>query len=81
MNRNDTKKIMYKKRFCSERKTFSIYRANSLSKVCVLSDKFKIDELKTPIPIDATIEEWIREIENNVKVNRHHRANKKIEKI
>ena len=66
-----------KKRFCSGRKAFSIYGANALSKVCVLSEKFKIDELEEPIPIDTSVEDWIKEIENNVKANRQHRANRK----
>ena len=66
-----------KKRFCSGRKAFSIYGANALSKVCVLSEKFKIDELEEPIPIDTSVEDWIKEIENNVKTNRQHRANRK----
>lgn len=66
-----------KKRFCSGRKAFSIYGANALSKVCVLSEKFKIDELEEPIPIDTSVEEWIKEIENDVKANRQHRANRK----
>ena len=66
-----------KKRFCSGRKAFSIYGANALSKVCVLSEKFKIDELEEPIPIDTSVEDWIKEIENNVKENRQHRVNRK----
>ena len=66
-----------KKRFCSGRKALSIYGANALSKVCVLSEKFKIDELEEPIPIDTSVEEWIKEIENDVKANRQHRANRK----
>src|SRR5574344_32525 len=65
-----------KKRFCSGRKAFSIYGANALSKVCVLSEKFKIDELETPIPIDTSVEDWIKEIENNVKLNRQYRSNR-----
>ena len=66
-----------KKRFCSGRKAFSIYGANALSKVCVLSEKFKIDELENPIPIDTSVEDWIKEIENNIKANRQHRVNRK----
>ena len=50
-----------KKRFCSGRKAFSIYGANGLSKACVLSEKFKIDELEEPIPIDTSVEDWIKE--------------------
>ena len=66
------------KRFCSGRKAFSIHGANALSKVCVLSEKFRIDELEAPIPVDTSVEDWIKEIENNVKVNkRPHIANRK----
>lgn len=53
-----------KKRFCSGRKAFSIHGANALSKVCVLSEKFKIYDLEEPIPIDTSVEDWIKEIEN-----------------
>ena len=66
-----------KKRFCSGRKAFSIHGANALSKICVLHEKFKIDDLETPIPIDTSVEEWIKEIEENVKKNKQHRANRK----
>ena len=66
------------KRFCSGRKAFSIHGANALSKVCVLSEKFKIDELETPIPVDTSVEDWIKEIESNVKANkRPHIAKRK----
>ena len=66
-----------KKRFCSGRKAFGIRGANALSKVCVLSEKFKLDDLETAIPIDTSVEEWIKEIEENVKRNKQHRANRK----
>lgn len=66
-----------KKRFCSGRKAFSIYGANALAKVCVLHEKFKIDELETAIPIDTSVEDWIKEIEENVKKNKQHRVNRK----
>ena len=59
-----------KKRFCSGRKAFGIRGANALSKICVLSEKFKLDELEEPIPIDTSVEEWINEIEETVKRNR-----------
>ena len=66
------------KRFCSGRKAFSIHGANALSKVCVLNEKFKIDELEAPIPVDTSVEDWIKEIESNVKANkRPHIANRK----
>lgn len=66
-----------KKRFCSGRKAFGIHGANALSKVCVLSEKFKLEDIETPIPIDTSVEDWIKEVENNVKRNKQHRANRK----
>lgn len=59
-----------KKRFCSGRKAFSEHGANALAKVCVLSEKFSIEELETPIPIDTSIEDWIKELEENVRRNK-----------
>ena len=65
------------KRFCSGRKAFCEHGANALAKVCVLSEKFSIEEIETPIPIDTSVEDWIKEIEENVKANRKiNRANK-----
>ena len=58
-----------KKRFCSESKAFSEHGANALAKICVLSEKFSLKELETPIPIDTSVEEWIKEIEEKVKKN------------
>ena len=66
-----------KKRFCSGRKAFGIHGANALSKVCVLSEKIKLEDIETPIPIDTSVEDWIKEIEENVKINKQHRANRK----
>ena len=59
-----------KKRFCSGRKAFSEHGANALAKICVLSEKFSLEELETPIPIDTRVEDWIKEIEENVRKNR-----------
>ena len=65
------------KRFCSGRKAFSEHGANALAKVCVLSEKFSIEEIETPIPIDTSVEDWIKEIEENVKANKEmNRADK-----
>ena len=58
-----------KKRFCSGRKAFSEHGANSLAKVCVLNEKFSLEDIETSIPIDTSIEDWIKEIEENVKKN------------
>ena len=62
-----------KKRFCSGRKAFSEHGANTLAKICVLSEKFSLEELETPIPIDTRVEDWIKEIEENVRKNRTRR--------
>lgn len=59
-----------KKRFCSGRKAFSEHGANALAKVCVLSEKFSLKDIETPIPIDTSVEDWIKEIEENVKKNK-----------
>lgn len=69
-----------KKRFCSGRKAFGIKGANALSKICVLSEKFKIDDIEQPIPIDTSVEDWITEIERKVKkTNKKHYAKEKKE--
>lgn len=62
-----------KKRFCSGRKAFSEHGANALAKICALSEKFSLEELETPIPIDTSVEDWIKEIEENVRKNRTRR--------
>ena len=62
-----------KKRFCSGRKAFSEHGANALAKICVLSEKFSLEGLETPIPIDTSVEDWIKEIEENVRKNRTRR--------
>lgn len=59
-----------KKRFCSGRKAFSEHGANALAKICVLGEKFSLEDLETPIPIDTSVEDWINEIEENVKKNK-----------
>lgn len=61
-----------KKRFCSGRKAFSKHGANSLAKVCVLNEKFSLEDVETPIPIDTSVEDWIKEIEKNVKRNKKY---------
>ena len=71
-----------KKRFCSGRKAFGKHGANALAKICVLSEKFKIDELEQPIPIDTSVEDWIKEIEIQVKASKkYHCAKAKEESI
>ena len=37
---------------------------------CVLSEIFTIDDIENPIPIDTSAEEWIKEIEENVRKNK-----------
>ena len=41
-----------------------------MSKVCVLSERFTIYDIESPIPIDISAEEWIKEIEENVRKNK-----------
>ena len=65
-----------KKRFCSGRKAFGKHGANALAKICVLSEKFKIDELEQPIPIDTSVEDWIKEIEIQVKASKKYHCAK-----
>ncbi len=36
-------------------------------RVCVLSEKFSLEDIETPIPIDTSVEDWIKEIEETVK--------------
>ena len=68
------------KRFCSGRKAFSEHGANALAKVCVLSEKFSLEDLEEPVPIDTSVEDWIKEIESKVKKSKkRHDAREKIE--
>ena len=59
-----------KKRFCSGRKAFGKHGANALAKVCVLSEKFSLEDVEALIPVDTSVEDWIKEIEENVKRNK-----------
>lgn len=68
-----------KKRFCSGRKAFSKHGANALSKVCVLSEKISLDDIEAPIPIDTSVQDWIDEIENQIKgIKKNHCAKEKV---
>lgn len=70
------------KRFCSGRKAFGEHGANALAKVCVLNEKFSLEEIETPIPIDTSVEDWIKEIEEKVKENKkRHNARERIETV
>ena len=70
-----------KVRLCSGRKAFLKIGANYLAKVCADYYENKdiiLDNVKSKIQIDNTIEEWIKEIEENVIKNKKiHRANVK----
>ena len=57
-----------KVRLCSGRKSFAKYGANALAKVCVwVSEKDEwYDDIEQPIPVDTSVEDWIKEIENNI---------------
>lgn len=71
-----------KVRLCSGRKSFSKKGANYLSKICAEYSETKgnieLEKIESEILIDNSIEEWIREIEENVKRNKKmHRADRK----
>ena len=38
--------------------------------MCVLNEKFSLEDIETPIPIDTSVEDWIKEIEENVRKNK-----------
>ena len=68
-----------KKRFSSGRKAFSKHGANALAKVCVLSEKISLDDIEASIPIDTSVQDWIREIEDQIKGNKkNHYAKEKV---
>lgn len=71
-----------KNKLCSGRKAFAKLGANYLSKVCVeyyeTNGEIEIENVESEIPIDNSIEEYIKEIEENVRKNRKmHRADRK----
>lgn len=71
-----------KVRMCSGRKAFTKNGASYLSKVCAeyneKNGKVEIEKIESKIPIDNSVEEWIREIEENVNKNKKmHRADRK----
>lgn len=70
-----------KVRLCSGRKAFTKNGASYLSKVCAMySEKngnIEIEKIENDIPIDNSVEEWIKEIEQHVKENKKiHRADR-----
>ena len=71
-----------KVKLCSGRKAFAKKGANYLSKICAIysenTGEIEVEKIESEIPIDNSIEEYIQEIENNVKKNKKiHRANRK----
>lgn len=71
-----------KVRLSSGRKSFSKHGASCLAKVCAMKvekdGNIDLEKLEQPIQIDNSVEEWINEIEENVKKNKKiHRANRK----
>lgn len=72
-----------KVRLCSGRKAFAKNGASYLSKVCALYSEnvgnIEIEKIESAVPIDNSVEEWINEIEENVKKNKKiHRADRKL---
>lgn len=71
-----------KVRLASGRKAFSKRGASYLAKVCAIKTEnngnIEIEKVEEPIKIDNSVEEWINEIEENVRKNKKiHRANRK----
>ena len=71
-----------KVRLASGRKSFGKRGVSSLAKVCAMKVEHKgnieIEKIESPIEIDNSVEEWIKEIEENVRKNKKiHRANRK----
>ena len=69
-------------RICSGRKAFLKLGASYLAKICAEyyenNGEIEIEKIENEIPIDNSIEEWIKEIEENVNKNKKvHRANRK----
>ena len=72
-----------KVRLCSGRKAFLKNGASYLAKVCAEyfenDGEIAIQKIENNIPIDNSVEEWIKEIEENVRKNKKsHRANRKL---
>lgn len=72
-----------KVRLCSGRKSFTKDGASYLSKVCALYSEnvgnIEIEKIESAVPIDNSVEEWINEIEENVRKNKKiHRADRKL---
>lgn len=72
-----------KVRLCSGRKAFTKNGASYLSKVCALYSEnagdIEVEKIESAVPIDNSVEEWINEIEENVKKNKKmHRADKRL---
>ncbi len=71
-----------KVRLCSGRKAFLKLGASYLSKICAeyyeTNGEIEIEKIENDIPIDNSVEEWIKEIEENVRKNKKiHRVNLK----
>ncbi len=71
-----------KVRLMSGRKAFAKKGASYLSKVCAEyyqeKGNIELEKIESTIPIDNSVEEWIREIEENVRKNKKvHRVNLK----
>lgn len=69
-------------RLCSGRKAFLKDGASYLAKVCAeyyeKNGELELDKIESEIPVDNSVEEWIKEIEENVKANKKmHRADRK----
>lgn len=64
-----------------EEKSFSKLGASYLAKVCAVKvegkNQITLDKIEEPIKIDNSVEEWINAIEESIKNNKQHGANRK----
>lgn len=72
-----------KVRLCSGRKAFAKNGANYLSKICALYNEnfgnIEIEKIESNVPIDTSVYDWIKEIEDNVRKNKKvNRADRKL---
>ena len=72
-----------KVKLCSGRKSWSKDGSTYMSKICAIyaetNGDIKINSIQEEIKINNEIEEWIKQIEENVKKNkRNHRADRKL---
>lgn len=74
-----------KVKLCSGRKSWSKEGSTYMSKLCAIyaeNGDINIENIEKEIAVNNDIENWINEIENNIKANKEtHRANEKVTNV